>query len=119
MAGERLEPQDIGVDHQGKEVVDPVADVRLPHPKRDLLVEQGHHRQWVGHPAVDPDDRDRAAATDEVHGGPERCSLSRPARSMVGAATASGSIPEASWANFPPASPWASMPTASMTDAGP
>src|SRR4028119_2110787 len=46
-------------------------------------------------------------------------SLSTPAFSMAGWATASGSRPTSVWAILPPPEPCASMPTASMTESGP
>src|SRR6185312_11177386 len=61
VAGERVDAQRIAVDEQRHDVVHPLLDVRLPHPQGDLLVEQGEHRERIGHPAVDTDQRDRSA----------------------------------------------------------
>ena len=69
-----------GVVHQRQQLVDPRLHVALAHPQLDLLVEQGEHRHRVLHPAVDPAQRDRAAAAHGVDRGVERAEPVHPGR---------------------------------------
>jgi hypothetical protein len=73
MRGKGLDAERIGrVGHQRHDVVDPVLHVGLAHPDLDLLVEHAQHRQRIGHPAVDANDRQRPAPADDIDRRMER-----------------------------------------------
>ena len=78
MRGERVDAERVPIaGQQRQDVIDPAAHVRLPHPQRELLVEQLHHVQRVLGAAVDTGEGDRAAAT---HDAQSPCSARRADR---------------------------------------
>ena len=72
MRGELLQLEDIVVLDEWQEVIHPPSNVGLPHAQLHLLVEQRHHRQRIGHSAVDTDDRQCPAPTDQLDRQPQR-----------------------------------------------
>ena len=72
MCREVVDAEGIFSREQRKDVVNPSADVGLPHTERELgPIEQRHHRHGVEHAAVDAADRERASAPHRVDGGVE------------------------------------------------
>jgi hypothetical protein len=85
----------------------------------DLLVEQGHHRHWIGHAAVDTRQRDDAVA---AYGFDRRVERGKPIESGLlhrRLGDSKGRCAVTRWANAAPGEPCASIPTASITESGP
>ena len=81
------------VSNQRQQVADPALDVGLAHPQRQPLVEQLHHREGVRRSPVDADDRDGAAASDDVERGLQRGEPVDAHLLGTAAASPSGRIP--------------------------
>jgi hypothetical protein len=66
VGGKAIDPERVLVAEQWHDLVDPAPHVCLAHPQLDLLIEESEHRQGIGHPPIDADQRDGAAAADDL-----------------------------------------------------
>jgi hypothetical protein len=63
MSSRFVDAERVIFSQEGHDVGSPALHIGLAHPELDLLVEQRHHRHWIGHAAVGTRQRHRAAPT--------------------------------------------------------